>query len=86
MSNARSDLTAIDYSEKPTAETRQDAPASPEGDAALASYIAEMSAELAKLAGRGGMPMLAYFLNLARVEAETRAREMGGYPIERSRA
>lgn len=53
--------------------------------AALAAYIADMSGELATLAGRGGMPMLAYFLNLARVEAATRSRELGGYPIDRQR-
>ena len=29
------------------------------------------------------MPMLCYFFNLARAEADIRARELGGYPIER---
>lgn len=43
--------------------------------AATAGYIAEMSAELAKMAGSAQLPMLAYFLNLARVEAEMRLRE-----------
>jgi hypothetical protein len=43
--------------------------------AALAAYIVEMTAELARLAGDAGMPMLAYFLNLARVEAQIAVRE-----------
>ena len=33
-------------------------------------YIAEMAGELASLAGAERMPMLTYFLNMARVEAE----------------
>jgi len=55
-----------------------------EDSAATASYIADMTAELAKMAGGAQMPMLSYFLNLARVEAEIRARELGGAPIKRS--
>lgn len=51
--------------------------------ASLTVYIAEMTAELAGLAGRAGLPMLAYFLNLARVEAEIQARERGGVEVER---
>ncbi|MGD9545698.1 MAG: hypothetical protein AB7F41_01530 [Methylocystis sp.] len=39
---------------------------------------------MAKLAGRCDMPMLSYFLTLARAEADMRARELGGYPIDRS--
>jgi hypothetical protein len=38
-----------------------------------------MSAELASLAGGCNQPMLVYFLNLARVEAELRARKMANY-------
>ena len=41
----------------------------------LAAYIVEMTGELARLAGEAGMPMLAYFLNLARVEAQITVRE-----------
>ncbi len=33
-------------------------------------YIAEMAGELAALAGAARLPMLTYFLNMARVEAE----------------
>lgn len=51
----------------------------------LSTYIADMSGELAALAGRSGMPMLAYFLNLARAEAEMQSREFGGARIERKR-
>lgn len=52
--------------------------------ASIASYIADMADEMAKLAGRCDMPMLSYFLTLARAEADMRARELGGYPIDRS--
>jgi hypothetical protein len=56
-----------------------------EDSAALAHYIADMSAELSDLAGRSQMPMVAYFLSLARVEAEMRSREAGGVPIIRQK-
>jgi hypothetical protein len=49
--------------------------ASPQDQADLAAYIVEMTGELARLAGEAGMPMLAYFLNLARVEAQITVRE-----------
>jgi hypothetical protein len=51
--------------------------------ATMAAYIGDMAGELAGLAGRSKLPMLAYFLNLARVEAEIRARELGGCKIDR---
>lgn len=38
----------------------------------LAAYIAQTSGELALLAGRAQWPLLTYFLNMARVEAESR--------------
>jgi hypothetical protein len=41
----------------------------------LAAYIGEMSAGLAAMARRSKMPMLAYFLDLARLEAETCSTE-----------
>ena len=41
----------------------------------LAAYIVELTGELARLAGEAGLPMLAYFLNLARVEAQITVRE-----------
>ncbi len=59
---------------------------SPAEDAAsLAAYIAEMTAELAGLAGNARLPMLAYFLNLARVEAQIYARENDAREIARER-
>jgi hypothetical protein len=51
--------------------------------ASLAAYVADMSAELATLAQRAGLQMLAQFLSLARVEAEIRSRELGGFDIAR---
>ena len=38
-------------------------------------YIAEMTAQLASLAGETRLPMLTYFLNMARVEAEMQIHE-----------
>ncbi len=38
-------------------------------------YIAEMAAQLASLAGETRLPMLTYFLNMARVEAEMQIHE-----------
>lgn len=63
-------------------ETLSDPPVC-EDAAGLASYVADMTAELAKLAGGANMPMLAYFLNLARVEAEIQARRAGGARVAR---
>ncbi len=36
----------------------------------MLGYISEMTGELASMAGAARMPMLTYFLNMARVEAE----------------
>lgn len=49
-------------------------------DATVAAYIADMTAELATLAGRARLPMLAYFLNLARIEAQMHAPAKGKAP------
>jgi hypothetical protein len=40
-------------------------------DAALAAYISEAVAELAILATRHDLPLLAYILDMARLEAES---------------
>lgn len=85
MAGSQSDQQTAKYAEGALIEISADARSASEDVASLAAYIADMSDELSKLAARGDMPMLAYFLNLARVEAETRARELGGYPIERRR-
>lgn len=42
--------------------------------AALARYIADMTAELARMAGQKQLDLLTYLLNMARVEAELTAR------------
>ena len=47
----------------------------PSDPAHVASYIEEMTAELVPLAQRVGMDFLAYLLELARMEAQTRANE-----------
>ena len=70
-------------SKAPRGTTAEDKKASEEA-ASIASYIADMTDEMAKLANRCDMPMLCYFLNLARAEADMLARELGGYPIDRS--
>lgn len=41
---------------------------------AVAEYIADMTAELAALAGAARLDMLTYFLNMARLEAEFHQR------------
>jgi hypothetical protein len=42
-------------------------------DAAVAVYIGETAAELAMLATRHDLPLLAYILDMARLEAESQA-------------
>ena len=51
--------------------------------ASMAAYIADMAAEMSSLAERSGLQMLAQFLSLARVEAEIRSHEYGGYNTTR---
>jgi hypothetical protein len=52
--------------------------------ASVAEYIADMCIELADLAGKANQPMLAYFLNLARVEAGMHVRSFD-WPSHKSR-
>jgi hypothetical protein len=47
-----------------------------EATASLADYIAELTTELARMAERRQLRMLAYFLDLARVEAELKSKEL----------
>ncbi len=42
--------------------------------AAVAQYLADMTAQLESMADDAGLDLLAYFLALARLEAEERAR------------
>ncbi|CAN2532793.1 hypothetical+protein [Methylocapsa aurea] len=53
--------------------------------ASLADYIADMARELATMAERSELTMLAYFLNLARVEAEAKARELSASDVAEAR-
>lgn len=61
----------------PTEADDDSPPADAATAASTAAYIAEMAAEMAIMAGRAELSMLAYFLRLARVEAESKARELG---------
>jgi hypothetical protein len=54
--------------------SRNKARAVAQQQAAVSAYISDISAELARMAGEAKLPMLAYFLNLARVEAEMSGR------------
>lgn len=58
--------------------------ASEASTASLAVYIAQMAGELATMADRSELTMLAYFLNLARVEAEAKSREHAADPCGRA--
>ena len=42
-----------------------------ESEAEIAGYIAQLTAEMATMAGAARLDLLAYFLSLARMEAET---------------
>jgi len=44
-------------------------------------YISDMTGELASIAGAARMPMLTYFLNMARVEAEMQLNEGHSSPM-----
>ncbi|MFO1166938.1 MAG: hypothetical protein U1E19_02310 [Rhodoblastus sp.] len=46
-------------------------------------YISEMTGELASIAGAARMPMLTYFLNMARVEAEMQLHQKPPGPSPR---
>ena len=56
----------------PRRETRRDATARE-----IAGYIAELSGELAQLAAGADLELLAYFLDMARIESELAARHDG---------
>jgi hypothetical protein len=45
-----------------------------------AQYIAQMSAELASIARASSLDLLAYFLDMARVEATSSIRKLEGRP------
>jgi hypothetical protein len=50
-----------------------------DGDrAAVADYVAALSADLAAIARRHGLETLGYILDMARLEAESESRHGGG--------
>ena len=74
-------MTGLAKSLASQADNSFDAPR--QDQAELAAYIVEMTGELARLAGDAGLPMLAYFLNLARVEAQIAVRETDRSVVQR---
>ena len=54
----------------------------PGKQAQIASYVAQLSGELAQLSQGSGLDLLAYFLNMAKAEAETIARQENPLPPE----
>jgi hypothetical protein len=52
--------------------------AEPNEPAAVASYVAAMSAELSMLAHRHGFEALGFLLEMARLEAESAAHQLNG--------
>ncbi len=52
--------------------------AEPSEPAAVASYVAAMSAELSMLAHRHGFEALGFLLEMARLEAESAAHRLNG--------
>ena len=61
---------------EPTAERERER-------AEMLRYISEMTGELASIAGAARMPMLTYFLNMARVEAEMQLNDSHGPRLAR---
>jgi hypothetical protein len=57
---------------------RGEASGDPVDRAAAASYIAELSTELANLARQHGLDALGYILDMARLEAENATRHVNG--------
>jgi len=47
----------------------------PEEEGATASYIAELCADLARMARKDGLETLAYLLDMARLEAQSTAQQ-----------
>jgi hypothetical protein len=52
--------------------------AEPAGRTAVANYVATLSADLAAMARRTGLDTLSYLLEMARLEAESAARQVNG--------
>jgi hypothetical protein len=50
----------------------------PDSRAAVANYVATLSADLATMARRSGLETLGYLLEMVRLEAESTSRHNGG--------
>jgi hypothetical protein len=50
----------------------------PDERAAVANYVATLSADLATMARRTGLETLGYLLEMVRLEAESASRDNGG--------
>lgn len=85
MARLTASPTASSQTRSPSPQIATDEPRAEEDAAALAGYIADMASELSRLAAGADFQMVAYFLNLARVEAEIRSRELGGCFIDREK-
>lgn len=73
MSRRKIEVAAPRVGELATARERERAD--------MLRYISEMTGELAAIAGAARMPMLTYFLNMARVEAEMQLNEGHASPM-----
>ncbi len=60
-----------------------DTPA-PNNPAVFASYVAQISGELARLSRENGLTTLAYILEMARLEARNASLEESDIPVPRS--
>jgi hypothetical protein len=50
----------------------------PENKAEAAAYVAELTADLARIARRHGLDTLGYILDMARLEAQQASAQFGG--------
>ncbi len=57
---------------------RETPPDTPLSDAAAAAYLAGILPELVKVADRGGLDLVAYLLEMARIEVTDNAMGRGG--------
>ena len=78
MSRRKTEVASPHIGELATARERERAD--------MLRYISEMTGELASIAGAARMPMLTYFLNMARVEAEMQLNEGHSASMARSGA
>ena len=70
--------SSVSSRHSPETATRKTGASATDYVAGVADYIANMSAELAALAGGADLETLAYLLNLARLEAELHVPKLDG--------